>query len=252
LSGLKYFSKVDPTYRAAEIERAVDKAIKWIHSVQRPDGSWYGAWGICFTYATMFALESLSIAGETYSNSSRVRRACEFLVSKQMGDGGWGETYLSCVNMEYSQHDQSQVVMTSWAILALLYAQYPDKEVIRRACRLVMSRQKKDGRWEQEDTEGIFNKNCAIDYPCESSAARADEDKVPTDPLSVQVHLLHLGAREGGQVPRVVSRQHETTARVHCDKVGWAAHKRHTTHELMKHALTSCKSRLLASSPGYR
>jgi lanosterol synthase len=170
LSGLKYFSKVDPTYRAAEIERAVDKAVKWIHSVQRPDGSWYGSWGICFTYATMFALESLAIAGETYSNSSRVRRACEFLVSKQMEDGGWGETYLSCVNMEYSQHDQSQVVMTSWAILALLYAQYPEKEVIRRACRLVMSRQKKDGRWEQEDTEGIFNKNCAIDYPCESGS----------------------------------------------------------------------------------
>lgn len=24
-----------------------------------------------------------------------------------------------------------------------------------------------DGRWLQEDTEGIFNKNCAIDYPSE-------------------------------------------------------------------------------------
>lgn len=52
--------------------------------------------GICFTYATMFALESLGIAGETYANSERVRRACEFLVSKQMADGGWGETYMVC------------------------------------------------------------------------------------------------------------------------------------------------------------
>lgn len=50
--------------------------------------------GICFTYATMFALESLAIAGETYANSTAVRRACDFLVEKQKDDGGWGETYL--------------------------------------------------------------------------------------------------------------------------------------------------------------
>jgi hypothetical protein len=33
-------------------------------------------------------------AGESHSNSSSVRRACEFLTSKQMDDGGWGETYM--------------------------------------------------------------------------------------------------------------------------------------------------------------
>lgn len=76
--------------------RCIDGAIKWIHSRQRPDGSWYGSWGVCFTYATMFALESLAIAGETHSNSERVRKACDFLLSKQMDDGGWGETYLVC------------------------------------------------------------------------------------------------------------------------------------------------------------
>lgn len=42
----------------------------------------------------MFALESLGIAGETCANSDRVRRACDFLVRHQMGDGGWGETYM--------------------------------------------------------------------------------------------------------------------------------------------------------------
>jgi lanosterol synthase len=44
----------------------------------------------------MFALESLAIAGETHENSAAVRRACDFLVSKQMEDGGWGETYMVC------------------------------------------------------------------------------------------------------------------------------------------------------------
>ena len=129
----------------------------------------------------MFALESLAIAGETHENSAAVRRACDFLVSKQMEDGGWGETYMvacfcrspvsnraneqSCVSMQYAQHEKSQVVQTAWAVLALIYGEYPDPEVIKKACRLLMERQQADGRWEQEDTEGIFNKNCAIDYP---------------------------------------------------------------------------------------
>ncbi len=41
----------------------------------------------------MFAVESLSLAGNTYENSEAVKRACDFLASKQMDDGGWGETY---------------------------------------------------------------------------------------------------------------------------------------------------------------
>lgn len=42
----------------------------------------------------MFALESLSLNGETFESSERVQRACCFLISKQMDDGGWGETYM--------------------------------------------------------------------------------------------------------------------------------------------------------------
>lgn len=114
--------------------------------------------GICFTYATMFALESLALAGESHQNSESVRRACDFLVSKQMEDGGWGETYMvsrvqrdrkpnlmlekqSCVSGTYSQHESSQAVQTAWVVLSLIYAKYPDKQVVRRAVELIMSRQ---------------------------------------------------------------------------------------------------------------
>lgn len=67
--------------------------------------------------------------------------------------------------MEYAQHDDSQVVMTAWALLALIYGKSPAKDAIERGVALIMSRQQRDGSWLQEDTEGIFNKNCAIDYP---------------------------------------------------------------------------------------
>lgn len=48
---------------------------------------------VSFTYATMFALESLSLNGETYTNSARVKKACKFLTDRQMDDGGWGESF---------------------------------------------------------------------------------------------------------------------------------------------------------------
>jgi lanosterol synthase len=44
----------------------------------------------------MFALEALGLVGENYENSPAVRRACDYLVSKQREDGGWGESYKVC------------------------------------------------------------------------------------------------------------------------------------------------------------
>lgn len=65
----------------------------YLHRAQKPEGGWFGSWGICYTYATQFALESLALVGETYSTSEYAKRACEFLISKQRADGGWGESY---------------------------------------------------------------------------------------------------------------------------------------------------------------
>ncbi|KAL7409222.1 terpene synthase [Mrakia frigida] len=156
LSALKVFSKKFPDYRSKEIESTVRDAIKYIHSSQREDGSWFGSWGICFTYAMNFSLESLHLAGETYANSSSVRRACTFLLNKQMEDGGWGETYMSCVTGIYHPHAVSQVCQTSWALLSLISARYPEREPIERAVAVIMGRQLEDGSWAQEDIEGIF------------------------------------------------------------------------------------------------
>ncbi|KAL8747358.1 MAG: hypothetical protein Q9190_000749 [Brigantiaea leucoxantha] len=155
----------DCEYRKQDIRRAIERGIIYIHNAQRPDGSWYGSWGICFTYAGMFALESLACVGQNCSNSPAVARACSFFVNRQMPDGGWGESYRSCETGIYTPHEKSQVVQTCWVIIALLVAEYPERGPIERAVRLVMSRQHKDGSWEQEAIEGVFNKSCMISYP---------------------------------------------------------------------------------------
>lgn len=162
VTALSFFSNFFPDYRADEIKAAKERAVEYIKRVQRPDGSWYGSWGICFTYAAMFALESLASIGETYANSEKVRRGCHFLLEKQMEDGGWGESYLSCERKVYTHHEKSQVVQTAWSCLALMEAEYPHKEPLHKAMKLMMSRQQPNGEWLQEAIEGVFNQSWCV------------------------------------------------------------------------------------------
>lgn len=59
----------------------------------------------------------------------------------------------------------SQVVMTAWAVITLIKADYPDIEPIRKGIKLIMDRQQPNGEWKQEAIEGVFNKSCMISYP---------------------------------------------------------------------------------------
>jgi lanosterol synthase len=160
VTALRIFQQFYPDYRKADIEKFLDGAVKYIRDAQRADGSWYGSWGICFTYAGMFAIESLRLVGENYENSERVRRACGFFLDKQKEDGGWGESYLSCETGEWVDHpEKTQVVQTAWVCIALMEAAYPDKEPIQKGLKMIMERQQANGEWLQEAIEGVFNKS---------------------------------------------------------------------------------------------
>jgi lanosterol synthase len=93
VTALSLFSKYYPDYRVSDIKSFKARAVKYIKDAQASDGSWYGSWGICFTYAGMFALESLASIGETYKNSLHSRWGCDFLIARQREDGGWSESY---------------------------------------------------------------------------------------------------------------------------------------------------------------
>ncbi|KAI9648393.1 Lanosterol synthase (Oxidosqualene--lanosterol cyclase) [Ciborinia camelliae] len=165
LTSLSLFRKYYPSYRSQEVETTIFLVLKYIRAAQMPDGSWYGSWGICFTYGTFFALESLASVGEQYGNSDQVKKACDFLVEKQMEDGGWGERYEACERQVWVNHEKSQVVNTAWAVLGLMTARYPDKKVVERGLELIRNRQQPNGEWLQEAVEGVFNRTCMIGYP---------------------------------------------------------------------------------------
>lgn len=59
----------------------------------------------------------------------------------------------------------SLVVQTSWALIGLIEADYPDVEPLKKGIKLIMERQQENGEWLQEAIEGVFNKSCMISYP---------------------------------------------------------------------------------------
>ena len=101
MGALAAFHAKYPEYRTREVQAAMNRGRQFLLSIQRQDGSWYGSWACCLTYGTWFGIEGLMMVGEK-PESDPVMRACEFLLSKQNANGGWGEDFTSCYNRSYA------------------------------------------------------------------------------------------------------------------------------------------------------
>jgi len=168
ITALGAFRAKYPEHRAAEVNRALTRGRDYILSICRPDGSWYGSWGVCFTYGTWFGVEALAIADPCPASTQAISKACSFLLGVQRADGGWGESYLSCQDKVYSQleGEQSHVVNTAWALLTLVKAKCQDVAAMDRAALLLMRMQKADGDWPQQHISGVFNSTCLPHWGC--------------------------------------------------------------------------------------
>ena len=78
-----------------------------------------------------------------------LEKAAKFLASKQNTDGGWGESFESCLRKEYVPHATSQIVNTSWALLSLMAIKHPDKSTVKRGIDFLLSRQMDNGDFPQ-------------------------------------------------------------------------------------------------------
>ncbi|GIV34829.1 MAG: squalene-hopene cyclase [Chitinophagales bacterium] len=178
VQALLLFNRHYPDYKSSQISDAVRRGIGFILRQQRPDGSWYGSWAVCFTYGTWFATEALRAYLRAMQegfmpvdNALRKQmldalyRAGMFLLSKQKSDGGWGESYQSCVKKLYTETDHSQIIHTAWAVMSLLNCDFPEARAgAQKGMTLLLQRQQTDGDWPQENISGVFNHNCMITY----------------------------------------------------------------------------------------
>uniref|UniRef100_A0A8C9ZF82 Terpene cyclase/mutase family member n=1 Tax=Sander lucioperca TaxID=283035 RepID=A0A8C9ZF82_SANLU len=145
MQALRHFQKAYPDHRAQEIR----------------------SWGVCFTYGIWFGLEAFACMGHIYQEEDvcvEVHKACQFLLDRQMSDGGWGEDFESCEQRRYVQSSSAQIHNTCWALLGLMAVRHPDRRAIERGVKLLIDNQLPNGDWPQENIAGVFNKSCAISY----------------------------------------------------------------------------------------
>ena len=163
IAALAAFRAAHPSPLDGSIGRAVDAGVRFLRGAQQPDGGYAGFWGINFTYAAFHAVRGLRAAGVP-ADDPGLARAADWLVRVQRADGGWGEHYSGCVTDRYVEHPRSQVVMTSWALLALMDVVGARGEAVQRGVAWLAGRQQADGSWPPEAVNGVFFGTAMLDY----------------------------------------------------------------------------------------
>jgi sporulenol synthase len=109
---------------------SIKLGVNWLFDHQKPNGSWYGRWGICYIYGTWAAITGLVAAGISSDHPS-ILKSVKWLRDIQNSDGGWGESCRSDKMKKYVPLGASTLTHTAWALDALIAAEdEPTPEII--------------------------------------------------------------------------------------------------------------------------
>jgi squalene-hopene/tetraprenyl-beta-curcumene cyclase len=133
--------------------QCVRDAIQYLIDTQDDDGSWYGRWGVNYIYGTWQVLRGLRAIDQDMTQDW-ILRGREWLESCQNNDGGWGETCETYDNPATKGIGESTASQTAWAVMALCACGDLDRPSIQRGLRFLLSSQKPDGSWDEEQITG--------------------------------------------------------------------------------------------------
>ena len=133
-------------------DQAIEKAMQYLLTNQKPDGSWYGRWGVNYVYGTFLALRGLRASSHSVTDPC-VKKTALWLRSIQNPDGGWGE---SCASYETHCYmpGPSTASQTAWALLGLAATGDAHSNSMAHGVRYLLDTQAADGTWDEKFTTG--------------------------------------------------------------------------------------------------
>ncbi len=131
----------------------IQKALQFVWNDQQPDHCWFGRWGVNYLYGTWQVLVGLTQLGIPVSDP-RLKRAAEWLKSKQQACGGWGETPQTYDDPSLRGTGTPTASQTAWALLGLIAAGEAESESVRRGVEFLIDTQQPDGTWHETEFTG--------------------------------------------------------------------------------------------------
>ncbi len=140
------------------------RALQFLRKDQRPEGPWYGRWGVNYIYGTWAVLEGLRAIGEDL-RLPYVQKAVAWLKAHQNEDGGWGESCLSYEDFQYAGRGKSTASQTAWAVMGLVAAGENRHPAVWRGVNYLLHTQNADGTWDEDEYTGTgFPRHFYIKY----------------------------------------------------------------------------------------
>ena len=135
---------------ASETSETLRKGVSFLLAEQRPDGSWFGRWGMNYIYGTWSALCALNAVGLSMEHDA-IRRAAAWLKSIQNLDGGWGEAGES-YQLDHASHTPAPSTnsQSAWAMLALMAAGEAHSPQVARGVAYLIGNMDEHGSWEEQ------------------------------------------------------------------------------------------------------
>lgn len=139
-------------------------ALEFLKNEQEPEGPWFGRWGVNYLYGTWSVLAGLEAIKEDM-NSPYIKKAVNWIKSRQNLDGGWGEVCESYCDRTLMGCGPSTASQTSWALMALMAAGEVSCQAMERGIQYLLATQNSDGTWNEDAFTGTgFPKYFMIKY----------------------------------------------------------------------------------------